>query len=200
MERIEEDEFIKQTVIENNKWSVYIGYKELSPLIDKFESLSNLTNERMHIAENVNRNTDLITGFLTSKGLLEKAFLEIERYKRYGNIFSVIIWQMIYIDEANNLNQSLNNYQILKGVSDLIAQSIRILDMPCIWNDNTFLIILPETNFDSTLIVIEKIKSIFENKKNIQSTLYSAELIGIENKYKDIKELVECINSYIGSL
>lgn len=196
MNRMEDDEFIKQMVFENNQWSVYIGYKKLTPHINKFERLSNLSHNKKRVLVKTNLKTDFITGFLNKKSLLEKIFLEIERYNRYGNIFSVLICKLSYPDDSNILKLGSNKHLIIKEVSDVISQSIRILDVPCRWSENTFIILLPETNLAATGIVIKKLRHKIKDRNSIHTNWYAAELVAIENTYRTTDELIESIQQY----
>ncbi len=48
MDRVEEDEFSKYVVFEDNAWRVFLGYSDLAAIIQKYEELATL-KKRPHI-------------------------------------------------------------------------------------------------------------------------------------------------------
>lgn len=138
MEQVEEDEFYKNVVCENEEWHICLGYNNLKGIIEKFSALSRLNKlktESANYAEPLQKN---------KKKFMQMAEREQMRFNRYGNKFSVIVCNVKsgYID----------------GIEVIIKKLLRKLDLTCRWNKNTQIILLPETDEKAAQLVVNKIK------------------------------------------
>ena len=101
---------------------------------------------------------DSLTGILNRKSLEEKIESEVERAKRYGNIFSLIMFD---VDDFKHINDTLGHHAgdgVLQGISEVVNQSIRILDAVGRWGGEEFMILLSETNASEAAKVAEKLR------------------------------------------
>jgi len=162
MKRMEKDVFYKDVILQDGRWKLFLGYSSIKNNIDRFNSLSMLQ-----------KNTSLIT--LTKSTYCEKKeeFLKLlqreqTRYNRYGNQFSMI---SCIVKKENH------NY-----VESIINNSLRNLDFGCLWKENLYLIVLPETDELGAKKVAEKIlinleektkKSIKRSSIKVKEQLYS---------------------------
>lgn len=160
--KIEEDEFLRSMVYENNEWRVYLGYQDLSPIIQKFDQMAQLTKQKhLHVANHFSRAAaGPISGLLGRKQFMAFAQREQLRFNRYGNEFSLILLE-IRLHGAQNARGD----EILNQAGDVIAGSLRQLDLACRWRDRSFLILLPETDVAAANMAIGKIQ------KNILTVL-----------------------------
>ncbi|MHB8129595.1 MAG: DnaJ domain-containing protein [Mobilitalea sp.] len=168
MDRIEEDEFYKNIVYENDVWRIYLGYTNLRGIIDKFNTLALLNKQK---AEN-SYHAKLLPQ--SKKIFLEMAQREQMRYNRHGNIFSLIICKM--------------NKCYMEDVEQVMIKKLRKLDFFCRWNSNTQLIVLPETDEKSAQFVTHKIKQALEclfGNKEISITF-----IIIQQQYDTLEDLM----------
>ena len=143
MDRLEEDEFSKSVVLENNNWRVFLGYRELEKMINKFDELISLKKMKFSEKKRIQKimNIDNASELLNKKGFNEKAKKEQDRHNRYGNVFSIILCE---IDESKRWNEI--RYNAIRLVGKGINTCLRGLDISCRWKGKKFLLLLPETN------------------------------------------------------
>ena len=154
MERLEEDEFYKNIVFDNEVWCIYLGYSSLKGIIDKFNALSLLKKQK-------NENTYYMMPLGRSKKeFIQMAQREQMRFNRYGNAFTIIACK-------------LNDHSI-EDLEEILHKLLRKLDLTCRWNSNTQVVLLPETDERAAQFVANKInsamKKYFNKKKEVMIT------------------------------
>jgi len=100
---------------------------------------------------------DGLTGIFNRRSLEEKIEAEVERAKRYGNIFSLIMFD---VDDFKHINDTLGHHvgdKVLQGISEVVKQNIRIVDAVGRWGGEEFMILLSETTASEAAIVAEKL-------------------------------------------
>ncbi len=83
--------------------------------------------------------------------LKNRLSLEIKRVERYNSTLSAINFKLFFISEEFR--------KIEISIIELIQKSIREVDMFGLWEDDSYLIILPETNIFGAKQVVRKIKN-----------------------------------------
>ena len=100
-------------------------------------------------------NVDELTGLLNRKGLNQICAYEMNRMKRYGSMFSLI---MVDIDHFKKINDE-HGHDVgdwtLKSLSGALSQTFRANDYIGRWGGEEFLIILPDTSLDGAVRVAE---------------------------------------------
>jgi diguanylate cyclase (GGDEF)-like protein len=179
MGRIEQDEFSKSVVLENNAWRIFLGYKELGSIISRFDELAKLKKQKLANRKKIHKqpNIDFVSGLLNKKGFTEKAEVEQIRYNRYGNKFSIILCE---IDDCEQWAKI--RYKAIKQVGEIIRLSLRELDISCRWKGKKFIILLPETPLATAIKVASKI----QNKNH-----YSLSFVVKEQEYSTLNELIK---------
>ncbi|HOJ78976.1 MAG TPA: DnaJ domain-containing protein [Bacillota bacterium] len=197
MDRHGRDVFSKKVVLEKDGWRVYMGYQGLSPIISKFEELTNLLSAKAvinELVENYN-GTDLLTGLPNQKSFLELAEKESWRYKRYGNQFSLMLCEI-----GNcKINKEKEVYEkAVVWLSKLLVENFRRLDTVARWDDSTFAILLPETDLDGgmkaarKIIKLLKIKKFFYNNKYYQIIPNFSVVEYVDSLERTIRQLLNC--------
>lgn len=195
MERIEEDEFSRSVVLENNLWRIFLGYKELGSIINKFDELINLKKQKFKNRKILQKqsNVDSISGLLNKKGFTEKAENEQIRHNRYGNVFSVILCE---IDGCDNWSEI--RYNVVRKAAEVINSSLRRLDLSCRWKGKKFIILLPETNSTSANMVACKLqKKVCEITDNQEKYYFSMSFIVAQQVYDSLNELIIMTETYM---
>ncbi len=153
---------------EDGEWRVFVGHEKLQPFIDKIKELSDLLNAKVVINElsEVHGKADRLTGLLNRKGIEEKLEIEVQRWKRYGNIFSIIYCVFDFNETVENASAKtqLEREQLIKIVAKVLVNNLRKLDAAARWEENKFLILLPETQLNSALKASEKIKQLIKKE------------------------------------
>lgn len=101
--------------------------------------------------------TDSLTGLL-NRATLDKRFAqEIERAKRYGRAFSVILLDIDHFKQVNDQFGHLAGDRVLVACAQLLHASTRNTDVVGRWGGEEFLILCPETAGPEALQVAERI-------------------------------------------
>ncbi len=183
MDLKETENSAKTAVLEDGNWRIYLGYETLQPLIEKFRALSCLLlqeSEIRELAEIYVRN-DAPTGLLNRKGILERLEREKDRHDRYGNVFSLVLCTVGLKPEP--AGQEAKEQAILL-TSEILRNSLRKTDIIGRWSEDSFLVILPETDCPSALQAIGKISGNIKNEKlSYQKKTYTLSLQSAATAY-----------------
>ncbi|MCK9216648.1 MAG: diguanylate cyclase [Firmicutes bacterium] len=168
MDMVEKNVIKKMVVLdEDGEWRVFIGYEKLQGFINKFKSLTSLLNAKDIIQElnETHNRTDSLTGLLNQRGMKERIESEIQRFDRYGNVFSLIMCN-IYIGKriGTSIKEEVRDF-IISEMAKTLKGNLRGVDTIGRWEDNSFLILLPETNSVSAIKTANKIKTIFREER-----------------------------------
>ena len=91
-----------------------------------------------------NSSSDLLTGLLNNRSLLQSLEPQVSRSRRYGNPLSIIVLQ-IESFETDGGDTSPATDQVLTAVSFYLRDQMRWVDLVGRTNDQEFTLILPET-------------------------------------------------------
>jgi len=102
--------------------------------------------------------TDRMTG-LYSHHFFEKALAEeMERARRYKTIFSLVILDIDHFKAVNDTHGHLQGDRIIKGISKILSQSIRQVDLPARYGGEEFAVILPGVDVKGASVVAERLR------------------------------------------
>lgn len=93
--------------------------------------------------------TDELTGLANKRALIHALVSQVTRSRRYGNPLSLI---MARIDSENGLDD-----KTMLVISHSLRERLRWADFIGRYEDNLFMLILPETNHDALLVLRDKI-------------------------------------------
>jgi diguanylate cyclase (GGDEF)-like protein len=109
---------------------------------------------------------DELTGLFNRRHALVRFSQEFERARRLSQELGCMMIDLDHFKEINDTYGHLMGDKILKEAALLVSGSIRTYDIAGRYGGEEFLVILPDTNFDNTLKLAERIR------KNIQEGLY----------------------------
>jgi diguanylate cyclase (GGDEF)-like protein/PAS domain S-box-containing protein len=84
-------------------------------------------------------------------------------YKRYNNVFSLIIIDIDYFKDVNDAHGHLVGDKTLKSVVKIIKNIIREVDIFGRWGGEEFMIISQDTDCEGAYILAQKIRSVIES-------------------------------------
>ncbi|MDO8609881.1 MAG: diguanylate cyclase, partial [bacterium] len=84
-------------------------------------------------------------------------------YKRYKNIYSVILLDIDHFKLVNDTYGHLVGDDVLKHVAKVLSANTRNIDLVGRWGGEEFLIITKETNIEGTSVLAEKIRKSVES-------------------------------------
>lgn len=114
---------------------------------------------------NQEMNIDSNTGLLNKDGFMDKAAIELYKYKRYGFIFSICMFKFIPV------NIDDNEYDVqIKLITKLIKDNIRFSDFAGIMYNNIVLVLLPGTDDISAQKTIKKLVNMMQYNQKIRTS------------------------------
>lgn len=102
--------------------------------------------------------TDALTGAYNRRYLLSKLEEEIERAKRYGEEFSIILLDIDNFKKINDCYGHIMGDEALRRVAKVVRERIRKLDVFGRWGGEEFVIVLPGTPVEKAAILAEDLR------------------------------------------
>ncbi|MBF0319277.1 MAG: diguanylate cyclase [Nitrospirae bacterium] len=153
-------------------------------IIDANKALQRLTNY------------DALTS-IYNRGYIEKQLdVEFSKSKRYGNVFSLIMFDLDFFKKINDTYGHLAGDEVLRSVSKRVGSMLRNTDVLGRYGGEEFLIILTETNEESALLLADRIRSAVE-KMSITSSDYTINVtisMGVAEFRKAIKDYLQMLH------
>ena len=154
----------KQLELVNKKLSYDVNEKtrELKKVIEQLEEKNDvLTYKATH---------DSLTTLSNRQKLNDELDKEILREIRYKHKLSML---MLDIDDFKRINDTYGHDVgdvVLIGISKILKDSIRVTDIASRWGGEEFMVLLPETTMNDTMLVAEYIRKNIEdyNEDNIK--------------------------------
>ena len=112
---------------------------------------------------------DDLTGLYNRKFIVDRSNYELDRARRYKHALSMI---MLDLDHFKNINDKYGHQGgdiVLKAVADICTGSLRSIDLLGRFGGEEYLICLPETETQGTILTAERIRN------NIETTEISYE-------------------------
>lgn len=202
MDKVDNNVILKKMLLEEQGWRIYMGYKDVGPLIAKFQNLTGLLTSKLVINEIAEQHSRLnyLTGLLNQKGFLEAVEKEIWRYSRYGHPFSLLMFEMGSCDIIKGRMGDGARDAAIVWLSKLLAKNLRKCDILGHWQDTVFVILLPETGLMGGIKTARKIGKILKHHKYIDNgKVYSFSLsFGVTDyKGEHLEETMGQLRQYL---
>jgi diguanylate cyclase (GGDEF)-like protein len=144
--------------------------------------LSSLVNEKELLLRQLQEsyNHDSLTKIFTRKYWENRLDEEIERKKRYGSPFCMIMYD---IDHFKNVNDNYGHGvgdKVLVELSELVSTDIRDVDVLARWGGEEFVILLPQTRLVEAGKIAERIRSHVEKTALLPNEVLTISLGVIE--------------------
>ena len=145
--------------------------KPFSPkiLLAKIDSI--LERQELHKKQT---QYDSMTGLLNREAWENRVRQELEKNKRYGNVFSIAFFDL---DDFKNINDTYNHQtgdEVLKTLSLLLTKNLRVSDIAGRFGGEEFVIYFPEATGRTAADSLERILKLFSKQnmedKNIHCT------------------------------
>ncbi|MEE8413871.1 MAG: sensor domain-containing diguanylate cyclase [Dehalococcoidales bacterium] len=119
---------------------------------------------------------DGLTGLLNRRSLDETIESEINRYSRYGGIFSLIIFDIDSLKTINDNHGHQAGDELLKQVGSVSKKVIRTSDQAFRYGGDEFAILLPNASIDAAKRVAERIRKQIDLMMIAGDTSFTASL------------------------
>ena len=139
------------------------GEREIELLLPLTEPLA-IAIETGRLFQEINRlaMTDELTGLFNHRHFYGQLEQEFNRTLRYGHPLSLIMLDIDYFKQYNDLNGHLAGDEALRRIAALLRNSTRGVDIVARYGGDEFGIILPETNLQQALMQAERIRFAME--------------------------------------
>ncbi|GAA4356757.1 hypothetical protein GCM10023151_05000 [Kangiella marina] len=106
---------------------------------------------------------DFLTKLSNRRDFIDLASKEFFRYKRHGNPFCIILFDIDYFKKVNDEYGHDAGDQALIEISKITKTIFRSEDIIARWGGEEFIILLPETPYQGGLVAAEKIRAKVES-------------------------------------
>ena len=132
-------------------------------LLETLGGLIGVAIEHAKLSEKMSRIsvTDEQTGLFNRRHFDEVLGIEIYRHKRYGGPFSLVMTDIDGIREYNQKFGQTNGDGVMKAFTRTLRAGLRKTDVACCYANDGFSIILPATDANRAMMVVERIRTIF---------------------------------------
>ena len=105
---------------------------------------------------------DDLTELYNMRSIYGRLDQELSRAKRHGRTTSVVMMDLDDFKKVNDLNDHLFGSFVLKEVGKIIRQTIRSVDLGARFGGDEFLMILPETGVEGSMISANRVRVAIE--------------------------------------
>ena len=107
--------------------------------------------------------TDHLTGLHNRQSIDQIWEREILRSVRYGDLFSVLLIDIDHFKAVNDNHGHLAGDELLFQFAQLLQEECRDTDHLGRWGGEEFIVVIPNTNLSSAVLMAEKVRSAIEN-------------------------------------
>ena len=105
---------------------------------------------------------DPLTGILNRRGYEKRIAEEFERYRRYGHVVSLVVFDVDRFKEVNDFYGHSTGDSCLKTIAQYMRSAVRKSDTPARYGGDEFVLILPGIGRKEAAVVAEKIRRLVE--------------------------------------
>lgn len=180
----------------------YLAIKGISPEDKEKAIISShqfaLALRRIRLYQEIEKSaiTDSLTELYTRRYVLERLEEEIRRSKIQKIQLSLLMIDVDFFKKINDKHGHLTGDQILSGITGIIQDNIREIDIAGRYGGEEFCVVLPDTGRDGTHYVAERIRSAVEKTPfKVYDTIVKATVsIGVATFPDDGKVMTELID------
>lgn len=111
--------------------------------------------------------TDPLTLLLNRRALTVRAISELDRVRRYNSPLTMLMVDLDHFKEINDTYGHLIGDDVLRGISTILQNSVRSVDMVARYGGEEFVIVMPETDERGAVHFAERIRKRVEEHKFI---------------------------------
>ncbi len=140
--------------------------------------------------------TDDCTGLYNARHLYKTLEAEVYRSARFGYEFTVLFIDLDYFKRVNDSHGHLAGSKLLAEVGFTIKSNLRLIDYAFRYGGDEFVILLPQTNKDSALIVAKRLLEVFRTSAFLRSDNLNLNVrasIGVASYPEDARSAHEII-------
>lgn len=108
--------------------------------------------------------TDDLTQLFNFRYLDQTLDIELRRSQKYGSTVSLIFLDMDYFKKVNDRYGHLAGSKVLIEVAQLLIGSLRDVDIIARYGGDEFVVVLPETNAETTVKITQRVQRSIQNR------------------------------------
>ena len=136
------------------------SFPELDRCIYAFTDVSRIESERRDFEQQAI--TDGLTGMYNRTKIAELLLAELTRARRYSTVFSIIMFDIDFFKEVNDVYGHEAGDGVLMAITELSALNIRDQDVLARWGGEEFMVLAPETDLEGAKNIAQKLKEKIE--------------------------------------
>ena len=154
--KVSEYSFTKFAVCEDGAWRVYLGYRDLTPLLVQFKTMASTQEEAVLLGQwdRYRETHDLAIGLLNKKGFEDALLPEAYRNRRYDRPFSLAVFKVIL---PSRITDEGHRNHIMKYVGYIISKSVRLIDHVAWLGDGRYGLLLAESDKKASVLAARRI-------------------------------------------
>lgn len=136
---------------------------KLLSVLASFASMA-IDNAQLHARTRIMAITDSLTGLYNHRYFQQIFNRELNRAKRYEKSLAII---MLDVDDFKRFNDTYGHPhgdKVLAAMGDFLGEALRSSDFAFRYGGEEFIVLLPETEFDSALQVAERLRELVERR------------------------------------
>ncbi len=141
---------VKDGVAEQQELTVHY-YTDISTLVETEKQLLQLENTLSHKMSH-----DPVTGMLSHHSMFQTLSSEVSRSRRYNNPLSLILMNIHYHGDSEASQEQQEQVRLM--ISQLLKDQMRWADIVGHLDGYDFVLLLPETVYDSAEVLVNKLK------------------------------------------
>lgn len=123
-----------------------------------------LENARIFQETQTQAITDSLTGVYNRRGMFQLGEYEFERARRINRPFSVMMFDLDHFKQVNDKYGHKAGDQVLQYLARRCHQNSRSTDLISRYGGEEFIILLPETNYETAYIIAERLRQSIMNQ------------------------------------
>ena len=134
---------------------------ELSTLMAKLKSIESESDKTRELLrkERYRATHDSLTGLANREAYNERAFSELKRFQRYGNPVTMAVCDIDLFKKVNDSYGHQVGDKVIRAIAQILSSRLREVDFVARYGGEEFVVLLPETQENQGLIVLDKIRS-----------------------------------------
>lgn len=134
---------------------------ELLFLIDRVKTMERESEQTKKLLEEERRRAthDSLTDLPNREAYSERAYAELQRFKRYGRPLTLAVCDIDHFKRVNDTYGHQAGDKVLKLISSVVASRLRSVDFVGRYGGEEFVILMPETDVNIAHGVLDKIRA-----------------------------------------
>jgi diguanylate cyclase (GGDEF)-like protein len=138
---------------------------------------------------------DELTGLFNRRYFERSLNYDLERFRRYGRPFSVVMFDVDYFKKINDNYGHVAGDKSLKHLADMAKATVRSADLVARWGGEEFVLLLPETGAEGAITTAERFRKKVERAtldvdQGTLTMTISLGVVAVEKDYRGDQQII----------